>query len=396
MDTPEDTLLVLLQVVSAILALLMFVGARQSRHRAGVDLWVLAFAIHAVSQSLRQLAAMRWGHNASLPIGHLGGPIGYAVLYIGIRRYLGLVPQTGLTIAAVLVAVVLSITAVSHGMNFISLAWTACVAALFQALTAVAFWRVWRRDGGLIRFGAALIFGLSMAASVIRAVSIVPAWHVQSSLIPANVFWLLVFIALNILQAGCLLFLLNQSLLDELQSVADYDTLTGLLNRRGLSRLLQRRVRRRKELGSSQIGCLCMDLDHFKSVNDTHGHGAGDDVLKCLGKLIQENSRPGDIPSRQGGEEFGVIVEVGTEDELTLLAERIRAAVASAPFPTRAGPISITISIGAALSASADESLEDLGERADLSLLKAKRAGRNRVVLASTASRGGADLPGTQ
>jgi diguanylate cyclase (GGDEF)-like protein len=383
-DTPENTLLVVLQVVSLILALLVFVGARQARHKEGVGLWAIAFAIHALSQFLREFASLYIGHNASLPIGHLGGPLGYAILYIGIRRYLGLVPRTAFAITACLVATVLSLTAVSLGSTFISLALTACVTALFQALTVVAFWEAWQRDGGLIRFGAAATFALSAAASLTRAFLIVPAWHIQSSLIPANVFWLLIFIALNILQAGCLLFLINQTLLDELQSMADYDTLTGLLNRRGLSRRMDRRRARVKHLVTTHIGCLCMDLDHFKSVNDTHGHGAGDDVLKCLGKLIQENSRPGDIPSRQGGEEFGVIVEAGSEDELTILAERIRSAVASTPFPTRVGPISITISIGAALSSRADESMEDLAERADHSLLEAKRAGRNRVVLAAT------------
>jgi diguanylate cyclase (GGDEF)-like protein len=392
-DTPENTLLIVLQVVSLILALLVFVGARQARHKEGVGLWAIAFAIHAFSQFLREFASLYIGHNASLPIGHLGGPIGYAVLYIGIRRYLGLVPRTAFAITACLVATMLSLTAVSLGSTFVSLALTASVTALFQALTVVAFWEAWQRDGGLIRFGAAATFALSAAASLTRAFLVVPAWHIQSSLIPANVFWLLVFIALNILQAGCLLFLINQTLLDELQSMADYDTLTGLLNRRGLSRRMERRRARLKHLVSTRIGCLCMDLDHFKSINDTHGHGAGDDVLKCLGKLIQENSRPGDIPSRQGGEEFGVIVEAGSEDELSILAERIRAAVANAPFPTRVGPISITISIGAALSGKADESLEDLAERADLSLLEAKRAGRNRVVLASTSGLTQVDEP---
>lgn len=383
LDSPQSTLLVVLQVVSAILALLVFVGARQARHRDGVWLWAIAFAIHAISQLLREIAELHWGHQASLPIGHLGGPLAYGLLYIGVRRYLGLVAENMLVLAALLIATGLSFAAISHGSSFISLALTACFTALFQALTTAAFWGAWQRDGGVIRAGAAATFAVSAAADLSRALWIVPAWHIASTLIPANDFWLLIFIALNILQAGCLLFLLNQTLLDELQSMVDYDTLTGLLNRRGLSHLLQRRIRRRKEAGSATLGCLCMDLDHFKSINDTHGHGAGDDVLKGVGKLIQDNSRPGDIPSRQGGEEFGVILEAASENELMALAERMRAAVANAPFPTRAGPISITISIGAALARNAGESLEDLAERADHSLLAAKRGGRNRVVLAA-------------
>ncbi|HMB43220.1 MAG TPA: GGDEF domain-containing protein [Luteimonas sp.] len=382
MDTPENTLLVVLQVVALILTVLMFVGAQQARGRDGVWLWVVAFAIHAVSQALRQLASLHWGHHATLPIGHLGGPFGYAVLYIGIRRYFGLLPKTGFALLACLLATLLSIAAVAKDMSFASLALTSCVTALFEALTAAVFWSAWKREGGLIRIGATVIFAVSAAASLARAVSVAPAWNLESSLAPTNTFWILVFVALNILQAGCLLFLLNQSLLDELQSMADYDTLTGLLNRRGLSRRMQQRLALLDADDPASVGVLCMDLDHFKSVNDTYGHGAGDDVLRAVGKLIQDNSRPSDTPSRPGGEEFGVVVETDSEVELLALAERMRAAVERAPFPTRAGLVAITVSIGAALAQGDNESLEALGERADHSLLQAKRTGRNRVVFA--------------
>jgi len=231
-----------------------------------------------------------------------------------------------------------------------------------------------------------MTFAVSTVTSLARAISIVPDWNIASSLTPANTTWLLVFIALIILQAGSLLFLLNQTLLDELQSMADYDTLTGLLNRGGLSRRMQRQYGRFELARPPRIGLLCMDLDHFKSINDSCGHGAGDDVLQCIGKLIRENSRPGDIPARQGGEEFAVIVEAGSKEELEALGERMRAAVEAASLPTRTGPISVTISIGAALAEGPGESWEHLGERADHALFEAKRAGRNRVVLAGKAA----------
>ena len=165
MDTPENTLLVVLQVVALILTVLMFVGAQQARGRDGVWLWVVAFAIHAVSQALRQLASLHWGHHATLPIGHLGGPFGYAVLYIGIRRYFGLLPKTGFALLACLLATLLSIAAVAKDMSFASLALTSCVTALFEALTAAVFWSAWKREGGLIRIGATVIFAVSAAAS---------------------------------------------------------------------------------------------------------------------------------------------------------------------------------------------------------------------------------------
>jgi hypothetical protein len=125
LDTPENTLLVVLQVVSAMLTLLMFVAARQARQRGGPALWVVAFAISAVTQLLRGWISAGWGHQAGLPFGHLGGPLAYGLLYIGIRQYLGMQLRIGLSASAFLSATTLSIIAVAHGMNYASLAMTA-------------------------------------------------------------------------------------------------------------------------------------------------------------------------------------------------------------------------------------------------------------------------------
>ena len=86
MDTPVDTLLVVLLVVGSILALLLYVSALQAWHRDGVMWWAAAFAIHPVSQLLRELVGMRWGHDVGLIFGHLGGPAAYGVLYLGLSR----------------------------------------------------------------------------------------------------------------------------------------------------------------------------------------------------------------------------------------------------------------------------------------------------------------------
>jgi diguanylate cyclase (GGDEF)-like protein len=381
-DTPEDTLLVVLQVVSAMLTLLMFVTAWQTRQRRGPALWVIAFAISAVTQLLREGITAKWGHLVGLPIGHFGGPLAYALLYIGIRRYLGLPMRIGFATAGVALAATLTLLAISRGMTFASLALTATVTSMFQALTALTFWQAWRVEHGVARLSASTVFALSAIASMARAISVVPAWHVESGLVQANVYWLLVFIALNILQAGSLMFLVNQSLLDELQNMADFDPLTGLLNRRGFARRMKRH--RPRSGGPARVGMLCMDLDHFKTINDVHGHGAGDDVLRRIGQLLRDNTRPNDTPVRQGGEEFAMIVEASSDDELRALAERHRAAIEREPFSTRVGPIPVTISIGAALSVNAVETLEEIGERADQALLAAKREGRNRVVVAPT------------
>jgi two-component system cell cycle response regulator len=124
-----------------------------------------------------------------------------------------------------------------------------------------------------------------------------------------------------------------------------------------------------------------MDLDHFKAVNDNHGHGAGDDLLRGVGRLLQENARPNDLASRSGGEEFGLVVDTDSEGALLVFGERLRAIVEDTSFATRAGPLKLTISIGAAFARGGEESLESVWERADHALMEAKRSGRNRVLL---------------
>src|SRR5207253_11013705 len=105
------------------------------------------------------------------------------------------------------VAAGMTLLAVSQGMTFASLSMTATVTAMFQALVAVTFWQDWRRERGVARLSACAVFALSAGASMARAISVVPSLHLESGLVRANVYWLLVFIALNILQAGSLMFL---------------------------------------------------------------------------------------------------------------------------------------------------------------------------------------------
>jgi diguanylate cyclase (GGDEF)-like protein len=377
---PEQTLLIVLQLVTLVLTLLLLVGARQAHGREGARCWLLGFAVQPLTQFLRQLVAATWGHDASLPFGHAGGVLAYALSSIGTRYWLGLKPRHAFVATAVAAAAVCSIIAASQDMGYVSLALTTCFTAMFEALTAFEFWRFFRRRGGLVRIVATIVFAVSALASLGRAYSLGPAGHGDAPVQPVNLVWLLVFIALCILQAGSLLNLINQSLLDELRSLADYDTLTGLLNRGGLSRRM--RHRRLHDDGTPPaMAMICLDLDHFKTINDTYGHGAGDDVLRAMGRLLQENARPNDLSSRTGGEEFGMVLDVDSEHALLVFAERLRALIERTPFRTRAGDIAVTTSVGAAYARGNEEALEAVWERADHALLEAKRAGRNRVLL---------------
>ena len=114
MDTPETTLLVVLQVVGLILTLLLLVGARQARHRIGAWLWVAGFAMHPASQALRQVVTASLGHFVGLPFGHVGGVGVYALLYVGTLHWLGRRPRNSFVLAALALALVFSISACMH------------------------------------------------------------------------------------------------------------------------------------------------------------------------------------------------------------------------------------------------------------------------------------------
>ena len=142
----------------------------------------------------------------------------------------------------------------------------------------------------------------------------------------------------------------------------------------------------------SNIACLLLDVEHFKSVNDTWGHAAGDAVLRELAQRIDAEVRASDIAARYGGEEFVVLLPWTKTDDAEHLAERIRVAVAAAPFKLASGEsVSITVSIGIAgiVPDAKSEDLKTLGDsliaRADVALYEAKSEGRDRVVVAAAA-----------
>jgi len=165
-----------------------------------------------------------------------------------------------------------------------------------------------------------------------------------------------------------------------LEALATTDPLTQVLNRRALVERLAHEMERARH-GDRSVALLMIDLDHFKRVNDTHGHLVGDDVLRDVARLLLTEARGADAVARYGGEEFLVILPDTDDDGAEVFAERVRERVERHEFHGRDdAELRLTASIGVAtFPAARIDTVEDLFARADAALYRAKADGRNRV-----------------
>jgi two-component system cell cycle response regulator len=188
------------------------------------------------------------------------------------------------------------------------------------------------------------------------------------------------------LRAGRRIIDLQTELIEarEVQRVkASHDSLTGLWNHEEILQLLGRELSRDAREGGQTTGAIMADLDHFKQVNDTFGHMAGDVVLRAAAQRMLERLRPYDALGRYGGEEFLVVVSGCDRHSITALAERLRAGVAGTSVDTSEGKIPITMSLGVAVDdAGGAANASALVHQADQALYRAKEKGRNRVEIA--------------
>ncbi len=171
-----------------------------------------------------------------------------------------------------------------------------------------------------------------------------------------------------------------------LHALATTDTLTGLNNHRAFRRRLQEEVERSQRY-QHPLTLIFLDLDHFKQVNDTQGHPAGDAILAQVGTVLRRCSRGTDLAARYGGEEMAVLCPETRPDEALILAERIRESIENRAFtlPT-GGELKITISLGIASLPEHGLDAQELIDAADRALYEAKSSGRNRVCVASPPS----------
>ena len=167
----------------------------------------------------------------------------------------------------------------------------------------------------------------------------------------------------------------------KLQQEAIHDSLTGLFNRRHLDEFLPTELARSKRANSS-LTILMLDIDHFKNINDTHGHQVGDAVLQSVANTLKTNVRAGDIVCRYGGEEFILVFPSMQAADGRTRAENLRMMIGSQTISAKDQFIGVTISIGGSVYPSDGKSYDELISMADLALYRAKETGRDRVEFA--------------
>jgi diguanylate cyclase (GGDEF)-like protein len=167
----------------------------------------------------------------------------------------------------------------------------------------------------------------------------------------------------------------------QLNYFATIDPLTNTFNRRHFLELSERKIKR-TQTSNGHASFLLFDIDHFKKINDEHGHIIGDQVLQGMAQICLKHLRADDILGRFGGEEFVILLPETKLEDARNIAERLRLLIAETPIETEIGPINTTISIGMAIKEKTTTmSIDQLLSRADRAMYHAKQAGRNRVIL---------------
>lgn len=302
----------------------------------------------------------------------------FALMRRGTESFMGL-PRHDAEQLAVLTPVVALIALAGPGEATAPLRVVAAylAQAFIMLRTMGTIHRALRQEFGRAEMLAVVVPGSAIAvALVLLAAHQVLQWPKPAEMQtggPVNFWLMVVYLAGSSLFSFVFMVMLTQRLVAHLRRASVRDPLTGLYNRRAIAEALERHWLRHRR-GQQPLAVLLIDIDHFKRINDTLGHAAGDSVLMHLSSLLQRHVRAEDIVGRMGGEEFLLVLPDTLSAQALSLAERLRALV-------RAEALGTTISIGIAMARTDDEQAENVIARADAALYRAKEGGRNRIEL---------------
>ncbi len=344
----------------------------------GLGLWGLG-------PLLGMLAALFYGLDPLLPPGLAAicgnglAIISTALMYFGSQRFFEqkVQWQAWAGLGAVSVSALAYFALVQPDYRVRVAIFTATVTVIFAAHTRVLL----RHGRGFAARFATVITGLQTLVFSIRLVTSCWVDSADANRFTASPIHTAYFISFSFM---VLLFLLGVLLMaservrGEFEHLATYDSLTGALNRRVIRLAGEQELLRWQRYGHA-FAVMLLDIDHFKQINDLHGHQMGDQVLQQLVATVRKPLRKTDLLGRYGGEEFLILLAVTDGDTALALGERIRAVVETTPIGPANQPC--TISIGVACVRGGDTNFDALVSRADMAMYQAKALGRNRVVM---------------
>jgi len=374
---------VLLTLLSdCLLAIVLFVlfwyVARVSRNVQGVLTWGAAHLIYTIGATLFDAGTATFSEaglaTAAMLSTHLGSAVlcgGMAGLGWAIARFTRRRALHPAEFAVVPMAVAVPLLVWGLGG-----AWEAQSVALNCVELLVLLWILWNlrvlREDPYRLPARMMMAGCALLATLYG--SVVPGW--SFSQFGFDEIWVSADLSIWFMLNFCMLMLSSFRAAESLKLSAMFDPLTSALNRRGLHGELSTWLER----NDRGLTVIAIDLDHFKTVNDRHGHDTGDRVLQRFSETVRSGLRSDQLFARMGGEEFAVVT-VGTDREAARqLAERLRNQMMRLDFsPPEGRPFRVTISLGIAIGDSEGEPFAELMRRADDALYMAKRKGRNRV-----------------
>lgn len=383
----SSTLTVVFAVMSVVMAGAMALLWRVHGDYPGITSWIAANIAQTVAMSCL-IFRPEMSETLSIILGNAATAAGYLFALHGINRFTGQPPQVRTSLA--LMALIVGGFAVMLAVGAPAPLRAALISGVNAAITAMTAWRLLAfalSTEGMreVSFIAAGLHALHAAFLAARVVLVLAAPPLGSHLVP-NALQNVLFIeytAAEVLLSTMFILLTTRRLQTDLNRLAAIDGLTGCYNRRALLELAEREIAR-SERSAADLAVMMIDIDHFKPLNDAHGHAAGDAILSLVVQRARATLRPVDLFGRYGGEEFCVVLPgLGPGDTLSV-AERLRTAVSGMPCTVGELSLSVTISIGVAHYGRDGRGMKDLIEAADTALYRAKTAGRNRVVFATS------------
>lgn len=382
----ETTTLVLLLAINMICSGgLYYLIVRGMEPGSGLGLWSAAAILFGGAYLARIVEGL---HHPSVvsPVFDLLMVCAAAMFLAGLRQFLGRTTSVwrGLAVGIAAYAVLLVVVPWAWGLQGRYVLLNAVLGAIWLALGMTALGSLLRGDDPVVRAPmvvTALLIGILGVLTLLRAAAIAAegtATMYGTTL--AGLYYVYASIAV-ILQTLNFLWMVFLRLQARLADLASRDALTRLLNRNGLDDLLRRHFSLRE---TQPVTLLQIDVDHFKRVNDAHGHATGDRVLQAVARTLSAQVRGGDFVARVGGEEFVIGCIGGDEASAQALAERVRASIGALRVPTsHAGsqPVQCTVSVGVSREFASLDRWEAAWREADNALYAAKQGGRNRVAV---------------